>query len=248
MFHILRCEKATIKKWTTTRSRPFWRIYWNETPGALIKCSENEVYCDKNNIICIPPALNVEQILLEPFEHLWIHVDTPLLSEYELKIYEFPVDISLIQRMKKLTSLSQEGKWETGEAQILKQLMVYWFLTGIQLKNEVHTLEVPDLVKSAIKIMDERIQSGISTEELATNLGVSSKTLTRQFKKSLEMPPHKFFTSLRIKKATAFLFSKKMSLDQISYECGFCNRSHFSRAFRESYNQSPAAFRKDQSG
>lgn len=246
MFHILRCQQNTIRNWASSKSRPFWRIYWNETPGALIKYSENEVQCDKHSLICIPPTLSVDQIVLEPFEHLWMHVDTPLLSNYELKVYEFPVDTPFVQRMMKLSALMKKGDGESAEAQTLKQLMVFWFLSGIQLKSDVSTIEVPELVESAIKIMDERLQSGISTEELSESLGVSSKTLNRKFKKYLEMPPHKFFTSLRMKKATALLFGKNISLDQISYECGFCNRSHFSRVFRESYNQSPAAFRKDQ--
>lgn len=248
MFHILRCQKNKIQKWMSAKSRPFWRIYWNETPGALIQYSESEVHCDKERLICIPPALSVEQIVLEPFEHLWMHVDTPLLSDYELKIYEFPVDLPFIQRMKKLSNFLIDGEGDTAEAQTLKDIMALWFISGIQLKSEVRTADIPDLVKRAIKIMDERLQSGISTEELARNLAVSSKTLNRQFKKHLDVPPHKFLTGLRIKKATALLFAQKMSLDQISYECGFCNRSHFSRAFRESYNQSPAAFRKDQGG
>ncbi len=248
MFHILRCQKNKITKWSTKKSRPFWRVYWNESPGALIKCVDKQVYCDLNSLVCIPPALSVEQIIIEPFDHLWMHIDTPLLTDYEQIIYEFPVDLPFIQRMKKLSTLLEVGEGDTAEAQTLKHLMVLWFLSGIQLKSEVRTLEVPDLVQSAIKILDERLQSGISTEELAERLGLSSKTLNRHFKKYVDMPPHKFLTSLRVKKAAALLFSKEMSLDQISYECGFCNRSHFSRVFRESYNQSPAAFRKDQSG
>ena len=248
MFHILRCNKTLVNKWPSQKVRPFWRVYWNETPGALIQCSANQVTSDKSSLVCIPPTLSVEQIVEKPFEHLWMHVDTPLLSEYELKIYEFSVDTPFIQRMKKLSLLLESGEGDTGEAQTLKHVMALWFLSGIQLNSNVRTLEIPDLVKSAIQIMDDRIQSGISTNELADILGVSSKTLNRHFKKHLDMPPHKFLTSLRIKKAAALLFSKNMSLEQISYECGFCNRSHFSRAFKESYNQSPAAFRKDQSG
>lgn len=248
MFHILRSQKIKVHSWSSKKSRPFWRIYWNETPGALIKCDDKEIECDKNNLICIPPVLSVDQIISRPFEHLWMHVDTPLLSDYELKVYQFPVDQPFIQRMIRLSTLLEDGEGDTAEAQTLKHLMALWFISGIQLSSDVRTLEIPELLSSAVKIMDERLQSGISAEELAKALGVSSKTLNRKFKKHLDLPPHKFLTRLRIKKAAALLFSKEMSLDQISYECGFCNRSHFSRAFRESYKQSPAAFRKDQSG
>ncbi|MCM8539735.1 MAG: helix-turn-helix domain-containing protein [Lentisphaeraceae bacterium] len=247
MFHILRCQSIKVRHWKTARIRPFWRIYWNATPGALVRADSKEISCSADSLVCIPPGLSVEQTLVQPFEHFWMHVDTPFLADYELKIYEFPVDKLLVERIEKFTELYMNGEGESIQAQTIKQLIVYWFLSGLHLTASVNTREVSDLVKNAIQIMEERIQSGISTLELASILGVSAKTLSRQFKKYIEMPPHKFFTSLRIKKATALLFSNKMSLDEISYECGFCNRSHFSRAFRDCYNESPAAFRRDQS-
>ena len=248
VFHILRCRQHIVNKWITTPRRPFWRIYWNSTEGALIRYNDKEIYLDEDTLVCIPPALSVDQVLLKPFEHLWFHVDTPLFSDYELKVYQFEVDTPLKKRLKMLEKLFASGDENSSQAQNLKQLIIYWFMTGMEIDGSIISREVTDLVRKAIHIMEERLQSGISTEELAKNLSISSKTLNRQFKKHIGLPPHKFLTGLRIKKAAALLFSRDLSLDEISYRCGFCNRSHFSRAFRESFNQSPAAFRRDQSG
>ena len=248
MFHILRCQKTRVEVWKTTKSRPFWRVYWNETPGALLQNGDQRVYCKSDSLVCIPPALAVEQILEQPFEHLWFHVDTPLLSNYELKIYSFRVDAEMIRRLKRLSLLLKEKSLNEAESTCLKNLVILWFTSGLQMEGSVRTTVVSELVNRAIQIMGERLQCGISTEELATLLGVSSKTLNRQFKKYVSMPPHKFLTGMRLKKAAALLFSRKLSLDEIGYKCGFCNRSHFTRKFKEAYNQSPASFRNDQSG
>ena len=247
MFHILRCQSSTVRNWKTSSLRPFWRIYWNATPGALIKSEFNEVLCEADSLVCIPPGLSVEQILLEPFEHFWMHVDIPFLSDFELKIYSFPVDKLLVERIQKFSELYKKGEDQSPRAQTIKQLVVNWFLSGLQLTDSVNSREVPEILQNAISIMSERIQSGISTEELSETLGLSAKTLNRKFIRYLDVSPHKFFTGLRIKKAASLLSSSNLTLDEIAYECGFCNRSHFSRSFRSGYNESPAAFRRDQS-
>lgn len=237
-----------MKVWSTTQSRPFWRVYWNETTGALIKTARQEVYCNPDLLVCIPPAVSVDQVLSTPFDHLWFHVDIPFLSHYELKIYTFKVEPEMLRRLKRLSTLLTLKDPDEAEVANLKNLVILWFLSGLQMEEAVKTKKVSDLVGKAILIMDERLQSGISTNVLSEMLGVSSKTLNRQFKKYVEMPPHKFLNGMRLKKAAALLFSKDLSLDEISYRCGFCNRSHFSRKFKEAYNQSPASFRNDQSG
>lgn len=248
MFHILRSDWTVVGKWVTTSCRPFWRVYWNATPGALIKTQNQEVNCVRSSLICIPPGLNVEQILVEPFEHLWFHVDTPLLSNYSLEIHELEIGREMVGRFERLVDLFQKGQENSSAAHDLKQLVIYWFMTGIQISKGAENQEVSELVGKAIQIMDKRIQSGVTSRELAEMLGVSSKTLVRQFNKYLHVPPHKFLTTLRLKKAAALLFSKSLSIDEISDLCGFCNRSHFTRTFSESYNQTPSAFRKELSG
>lgn len=247
MFHILRSDWTIVHDWVTTSSRPFWRVYWNATPGALIKTQSQKVNCVQSSLICIPPGLNVEQVLVEPFEHLWFHVDTPLLSNYSLEIHELEIGQEMIGRFQRLVKLFQSGQENGSEGHDLKQLVIYWFMTGIQLSKGAQNQEVSEMVGKAIQIMDKRIQSGITSKELADMLEVSSKTLVRQFNKYLKMPPHKFLTSLRLKKAAALLFSKSLSIDEVSDLCGFCNRSHFTRSFTENYNQTPAAFRKETS-
>src|ERR1035437_9056450 len=60
--------------------RPYWRLYWNATPGWSVRCAGQEVPLGPDRLLLIPPETVFRGIGPAPSEHLFLHAvgDGPL--------------------------------------------------------------------------------------------------------------------------------------------------------------------------
>ena len=71
----------------------------------------------------------------------------------------------------------------------------------------------------------------------------SVPTFQREFKKIFNDSPAKWVMKKRINLAIELLENTKLSISEITLECGFENQTHFSRIFKEKVGTSPLRFR-----
>ncbi|HYF29480.1 MAG TPA: AraC family transcriptional regulator [Chitinophagaceae bacterium] len=71
----------------------------------------------------------------------------------------------------------------------------------------------------------------------------SVPTFKRDFKKLFHDTPARWVLKKRLKLATQLLQNTDMSINEICFECGFENQTHFSRVFKENMGASPLQFR-----
>ena len=100
-----------------------------------------------------------------------------------------------------------------------------------------------NIIEEVKKVLKESSDSDISIQEVATLLNHSVSTLQRRLKE--------YSTTFREVKqqhtehmAKHFLLDTKISIERISSRLGFSDVSAFSKSFRRSTGQTPAAFRK----
>lgn len=113
-----------------------------------------------------------------------------------------------------------------------------------QCEEERRHLEASITVVGRVQRSLESVQSGRlpGLDEVATTLGVSSRTLRRQ----LNAEGMKFQTILdrvRHERAVELLKSSVLSIDDIAYRLGYSDPSNFGRAFRKWEGLAPSAFR-----
>ena len=105
-------------------------------------------------------------------------------------------------------------------------------------------LVTPDaLVKKALNLMQQSMDTPLSVERLAERLGVGRRKLERHFRESLGLAPAAADTSIRIAQARFLLESGARSITQIANDTGFCDVSHLIRVFREREEVTPEAYR-----
>lgn len=92
--------------------------------------------------------------------------------------------------------------------------------------------------------MAERMAEEISVVELADACAMSASHFSREFHKSVGMPPHQYLMKLRIEHARERLLGSDARIIDVALELGFTNASHFARAFARRYGVAPAAFRQ----
>jgi len=68
--------------------------------------------------------------------------------------------------------------------------------------------------------------------------------VSRAFRRSMGMPPHRWLVRQRIEQAKALLREGRAPLAEISLACGFADQSHFTRCFSAWTGVSPGRWRR----
>jgi AraC family transcriptional regulator, exoenzyme S synthesis regulatory protein ExsA len=95
------------------------------------------------------------------------------------------------------------------------------------------------------EVVEAHLYSSISIVELARLTGRSLSTFKRDFEAQFSDTPANFIKEKKLEKALVLIQSTKLSVSEICYEVGFLDTSHFTKTFKQKYNQSPSAYRKN---
>jgi AraC family transcriptional regulator len=85
----------------------------------------------------------------------------------------------------------------------------------------------------------------LSIVDLAQVAGMSPYYFMRMFKKSMHVTPRQYIIQIRIDRAKELLRSRKLSIADISLQCGFTNQSHFTNVFRQLTEITPKVYQRD---
>jgi transcriptional regulator GlxA family with amidase domain len=91
--------------------------------------------------------------------------------------------------------------------------------------------------------MDRHIEGTVSIEKLASSVGLSRRHLERLFLTETKSTLAMVYRRVRLEKARQIILKSKSPLTEIAIEVGFENASHFSRAFRQTFGQTPTQLR-----
>ena len=80
-------------------------------------------------------------------------------------------------------------------------------------------------------------------DELAARAGVSTRTLTRQFKAATGRTVNAYATSLRLEYARSLLRDPSLTIDDIAERCGFADGRHLRRLWKGAHGAPPSAYR-----
>lgn len=100
------------------------------------------------------------------------------------------------------------------------------------------------LVRRALLIMQQNIDTPITVQEIARRLGRSKRQIERHFRLALETSPQAAFLTIRLSFAHHLIKSTEKPVAQIALDCGFCDSSHLSRSFKRHYGKTPHSFRQ----
>ena len=91
--------------------------------------------------------------------------------------------------------------------------------------------------------MHERLQEGLSLDELASSVGLSESQFARAFKVRVGVPPHRYLMGLRLDQAQRLLRASDLSIAEVATASGFANQEHLTRVMRSFLNVTPGALR-----
>lgn len=127
-------------------------------------------------------------------------------------------------------------------------------LSGLffQLLHEVrsqHTEQrFPPGFSKAVEFIRENYRSrSISCSAIASEAGVSVRTLTNLFSSVQHIPVFRYVIDLRLEEVCRLLAFTDLRVNEIAEKCGFSASNFMAREFRKKYGKSPGAYRKEHS-
>lgn len=87
------------------------------------------------------------------------------------------------------------------------------------------------------------LHSDITIGRLAREANVSRRTLSRRFVEATGLSPHRWITSLRVRRGKDLLETTTLSIEEIAEQCGFQSGALLRHHFREQVKISPTTYR-----
>ncbi|TNJ42927.1 helix-turn-helix transcriptional regulator [Tamlana fucoidanivorans] len=94
------------------------------------------------------------------------------------------------------------------------------------------------------EVMIKHFHNDLQLDEFARLSGRSLSSFKRDFKALFNETPGKWLAEKRLEYAKTLLQNPKLNINDICYESGFKNTSHFNKSFKQKYGAPPYQFRK----
>lgn len=100
-------------------------------------------------------------------------------------------------------------------------------------------------INKVIDYIETNLEKNLTLDELAREAGFSKYHFHRIFYSIMGETLFKFITRIRLEKAALRLVTEfKIPVTTIALECGFASSASFSKSFKENFNTTPTAWRK----
>jgi len=133
----------------------------------------------------------------------------------------------LIQTLDVLEKLSLSDNYRS----ILAYVEEYKYKT-----NEV------DRLQTVFNYVNLNFGSALSTEQLASKIGLTPNSFCRFFKKMTNRSFIQFLNEFRIQKASELFIETSLSISEVMYQCGYNDPSYFARQFKKYKIHTPTLF------
>ncbi len=165
--------------------------------------------------------------------------------------FVIPVPEELVPRFLELYGMLFEmakpgsGSVPDGRRELLIAL-IYSYLSPIV--SAKITIKRSGAVSDAQRVFDicryigGHCQEKLTLEKLSREFFVSRSAIVRDFRLALDMTVVEYITAFRIQKAKSLL-RRGARISDVAESCGFSSDSYFTKVFRDSTGQTPAAFR-----
>ncbi|MGB3278227.1 MAG: GlxA family transcriptional regulator [Pseudorhodobacter sp.] len=102
---------------------------------------------------------------------------------------------------------------------------------------------LPESVAKAVEYLSNRLSEPVGVDDLAKEVGVSTRQLERLFKKATGQSPSRYYRSLRMKAARQLVLYSKQSLVNIALAVGYETVGPLQSYYRQEFGISPNADR-----
>ena len=98
-------------------------------------------------------------------------------------------------------------------------------------------------IAAAARLIEEHYEEPLTIADIAARVGLSRYHFLRLFSATLGMTPYQYLLNRRLRAAARTLRADRRSVLDAALSSGFGDLSEFTRRFRRTFGQTPAAYR-----
>lgn len=268
------CRYWMLMEWECINMAfPFWRIYYNTIGKASVIYKGESHYLTPDLIMLIPPNTSFSTSLRDRTDvdfkesivgrkvlsfgeveaikddyisdHLFIHFNLGI--PYDLLqpgIYTFPVDNNMADYLNEIKefNINSEGVFDFTTYSTINSL-TFGLLKRIP-RNKWDTPNLDNRVSNAVTYIEQHISERLSNEKFAARANMVKNSFARLFKENTGLSLQQYIKKKRIENALILLHHSTATIDEIANQCGFFDRHHFSKVFKELMGISPVSYKK----
>lgn len=220
---------------------PFWRLYYDLTPGAWIVSQRKRHDLGPERIVLVPDGVSFDCGSRAGADHLWVHFSLYLsLTTATAGVIEVPANRTVRSVARQLHRMIERR--ETAHAAHFSAGLLHLVFAEVGPEGFE---TVPLRLRKLFGWIQHSLAGGITNEMLAAQAGLSVEAFIRWFKASTGRTPAVFVAERRVREACRRLTFSDESIEQVAESVGFANRHHFSRVFKTYAGCGPAKFRRD---
>lgn len=247
---------------------PYYRIYWNQIPGAFMRWRGKEYGLEPDQIFVIPPhtayscrlengpqhgghqrgrydlraAAEHRNPMPEGAVHHFVAEFTlhPARSAVEPGIYPLPCGAELSQEILALQQ-PLHGQFSAYSVVSINAL-IYQVLHQLPPAAWGDNLHDARLLR-VTEYIEENIANELTNPELARLCSMSTNGFARLFREKTGVPVQRYIRGRRIEYALNLLANTVLSIEEVAEKCGFCDRFYFSRCFKQHIGTGPSSYR-----
>lgn len=221
----------------------FWRLYWNDAPGAgvILDGKKNELQPDA--LYVLPPFPELYTFWSgREINQFYIHFEAAsLFGSPDCRLNRIDLTPELRLLLEEAYRLAAENR-DSGRLDLTALALVAVSLTRLppealcELDRDRRITRICDWIRS-------HTARELDIPVLAARAGFAPNAFIRRFREVTGCTPHQYLLNLRYIQAARLLESTDLGIDEIIAEIGVRDRFHFSRTFKRFYGTPPATFR-----
>lgn len=122
------------------------------------------------------------------------------------------------------------------------ELFYFLYLTYSETQQSVSGIFNEITAKKIIEYVNKNMGKRITGKELENEFGYSFDHMNRRFKEIIGENIFNYSLKSRVNQAKVLLYTKKISVTQVSEMTGFCNIYHFSKMFKKFTGMTPTEY------
>ncbi|MBN2812689.1 MAG: helix-turn-helix transcriptional regulator [Bacteroidales bacterium] len=268
------CRYWMLSEWECSdMAFPFWRLYHNSISGASVYYKGVQTDLTADRIIIIPPntafstslsckpderhkesirgkrITNLSAVDTLPdkqmVDHLFVHFNLGLsYDSMQPGVYALPVNpfiLSLLQKIKSNTVINPVNYNFFAGLPVHTLIMLLLDQIGYEswqlYKMDKRVLKAHDYIERCI---DQKLTNNMFAERY--HMAVNS--YARLFKENAGVSIQQYIQKKRIEKSLMLLHHSDKSIEEIASACGFVDRQHFSKVFKQVMKMPPVFYRR----
>ena len=223
--------------------RDFYSLTYRYSGKILVEANGESIYSESGSIMFVPKGLSYK---------------TEIIENMSMAVIHFKLDRDIEFRNPAVLKVHDNGIKQLFES-ILRNyhvgvpidfrcmsLLYELFARLEEFRIGNNTNKTYNRMHAVKEYIEQRYSDpSVYIESIASEFGISTSYLRREFSRVYGISPIVFLRDVRVNNSKIMLESGYLSVEEIAEHCGFSSASYFIQVFHKTVGETPAGYRKN---